>query len=118
MFCSVLFCSVLFCSVLQRMALASQTEANGSHQRSSTWPLALTFVEQAGKIAEHDLSSPASLEITTRSERWANPQRRPSSSRPSVRLRRAKYELSPRRRHPEGLGHHWGLRRFGILCHS
>ena len=39
---------------------------------SSTWPLALTFVEQAGKIAEHGLSRPASLEITRRSERWAN----------------------------------------------
>src|SRR5580704_6735263 len=60
------------CYVLQTMALASQTEANGSHQRSSTCPLALTFVEQAGKIAEHGLSRPANLEIRTRSERWAN----------------------------------------------
>ena len=34
-----------------------------SGQRSSTWPLALTFVEQAGKIAEHGSSRPASLEI-------------------------------------------------------
>jgi hypothetical protein len=56
----------------KQMARASQTEANGSHQRSSTWPLALTFVEHAGKIAEHGLSRPASLEITTRTERWAN----------------------------------------------
>src|SRR5271166_4682596 len=69
-------------------------------------------IEQAGKIAEHGLSRPASPRITTRSERLANPQRRPSSSQPSVRLRRAKYGLSQRRRHPEGLGRHWGLQRF------
>jgi hypothetical protein len=42
---------------------------------------------------EHDLSRSTSLEITTRSERWANLQRRPSSSRPSVRFRRAKCGL-------------------------
>jgi hypothetical protein len=36
--------------------------------------LARTRAElDARKIAEHGLSRPASLEITTRSERWANP---------------------------------------------
>jgi hypothetical protein len=36
--------------------------------------LARTGAElDARKIAEHGLSRPASLEITTRSERWANP---------------------------------------------
>src|SRR5580693_8258600 len=69
----------------KQMALASQAEANGSHQRSSTRPLALTFVGQVGKITEHGLSRPASLEMMTRSERWASLQRLPSSSRPSVR---------------------------------
>src|ERR1700720_2016819 len=47
----------------KHIALASQTEASGAHQRSSRWPLALTYVEQAGKIAEHGSSRPASLEI-------------------------------------------------------
>ena len=42
----------------KQIALTSQTEANGSHQRSSTWPLALTFVEQAGKIAERRFVAP------------------------------------------------------------
>jgi hypothetical protein len=68
-----------------------------------------------GQNREHDLSRSTSLEITTRSERWANLQRRPSSSRPSVRLRRAKCGLSQRRRRPEGLGHHWV---FGASCPS
>src|ERR1700730_6514557 len=77
-----------------------------------------TATQQSTHVTSRPGYSLISQPIRPRSGCWVSQLRRPSPSPPSSHRRLTRCVPLPRRRHPGGSRHHFGLRRGGTLCHS